>query len=200
MVLLDKLCANMTGIIKDNVKSIDDKKAEIINYGLYLWITDLIKLTVILLAACFLGILKNTIIFLISFGVLRTFAGGSHARTFWGCLLTNSFITFCIVYLSLSLSFISPLLIFTFIAPFCTLIIYLYAPADHENKPVVSKKQRKRLKIAAYSVLFAEYMTAVFINQNTVSNTIILSTFSVCIGLLPITYKIMGNRHGIDYK
>jgi len=35
MPLLKKLCENITNVIKERVKDIDDEKAEIINYGLY---------------------------------------------------------------------------------------------------------------------------------------------------------------------
>lgn len=196
MVLLSKLCDNITNTIKDRVKDIDDNKAEIINYGLYLWLSDIIKLTLILSAAYFLGVIKLTIVFIICYSLLRVFAGGSHAKTFWGCLITNSVIIFGSVYLSLIPLPINPVVLVMLVMPFCSLTLYLYAPADHENKPIVSKKQRKRLKISAYIVLFIEYLISISIPENTVSNTIILSTFFVCLGMLPFTYKIMGSRHG----
>ncbi|HOM02448.1 MAG TPA: accessory gene regulator AgrB [Acetivibrio sp.] len=196
MPLLKKLCENITNAIKKRVKDVDNDKAEVINYGLYLWITDIIKLTLIFTIACLLGILRLTIVFLVCFGLLRVFAGGSHAKTFWGCLFTNSAITFGSVYLSLLLSSIKPIILAMFVMPFCAVILYLYAPADHENKPVVSKKQKKKLKIAAYIALVVEYLISLSITQNTFSNVIILSTLFVCLGILPVTYRIMGARHG----
>jgi len=45
-------------------------------------------------------------------------------------------------------------------------------------------------------VLIAEYLISLSITQNTFSNVIILSTLFVCLGMLPVTYKIMGARHG----
>jgi len=56
MPLLKKLCENITNVIKERVKDIDDEKAEIINYGLYLWIADIIKLAIIFTAACLLRV------------------------------------------------------------------------------------------------------------------------------------------------
>jgi len=109
MPLLKKLCENITNVIKERVKDIDDEKAEIINYGLYLWIADIIKLAIIFTAACLLRVFKLAVVFVVCFGLLRIFAGGSHAKTFWGCLLTNSAITFGSVYLSLLLSSIKPI-------------------------------------------------------------------------------------------
>ncbi|ADU74015.1 accessory gene regulator B [Acetivibrio thermocellus AD2] len=196
MPLLKKLCENITNVIKERVKDIDDEKAEIINYGLYLWIADIIKLAIIFTAACLLRVFKLAVVFVVCFGLLRVFAGGSHAKTFWGCLLTNSAITFGSVYLSLLLSSIKPIFLFMLVMPFCAVVLYLYAPADHENKPVVSKKQKRKLKIVAYMVLIAEYLISLSITQNTFSNVIILSTLFVCLGMLPVTYKIMGARHG----
>lgn len=192
MSLLHKLCSNLTDAIKTKVKSVDEGKTEIIHYGLYLWITDTIKLAMILITAYFLNILTETVIFLISFGLLRTFAGGAHAKTFMSCLILNSLITFGTVYLSIWLSFINPIIICMAIMPFCTLAVYFYAPSDHENKPVTSKKQRKRLKTIAYIILFSELSLSILFNQSLIA----FSIFAVCLGILPITYKIMGNRYG----
>lgn len=191
-VLLHKLCNKITNAIKANVNDIDERKVEIIHYGLYLWITDIIKLTLILLTAYYLKIFTLTIVFLISFGVLRTFTGGSHAKTFLGCLISSNLIAFGTVYLSIWLSFINPMIICVVIMPLCTVIVYLFAPADHENKPVTSKKQRKRLKTIAYMILFTEFLLSILFKQS----LIMYSVFMVCIGILPTTYKIMNNRHG----
>jgi accessory gene regulator B len=191
--LLNKLCSNITNTIKANLKSIDGQKAEIINYGLYLWITDIIKLIAILSTAYFLKIFIQTIIFLISFGILRTFTGGSHAKTFFGCLISYALITFGTVYLSIWLSsFINPLIIYMILIPFCTLVVYFLVPSDHENKPVTSKKQRKRLKIISYIILFTEFLASILFDEILIA----FSIFMVCLGILPITYKLMGNRYG----
>lgn len=195
MSLLHKLCSNITGAIKANVKDIDNQKAEIIHYGLYLWITDIIKLTLVLITAYFLNVFTQTVIFLISFGVLRTFTGGSHAKNFLSCLILNSLITFGTVYLSIWLSFINQTVIYMILIPFCTLTVYIFAPSDHENKPVTSKKQRRRLKIISYTILFTEFLASILFNQTLIA----LSIFMVCLGMLPITYKVMGNRYGNGY-
>jgi len=55
--------------------------------------------------------------------------------------------------------------LFMLVMPFCAVVLYLYAPADHENKPVVSKKQKRKLKIVAYMVLIAEYLISLSITQ-----------------------------------
>jgi len=60
-----------------------------------------------------------------------------------GCLLTNSAITFGSVYLSLLLSSIKPIFLFMLVMPFCAVVLYLYAPADHENKLWLVKNKKE---------------------------------------------------------
>ncbi|MFZ5988703.1 MAG: accessory gene regulator ArgB-like protein [Bacillota bacterium] len=200
MTHLQRLCSNITNTIRLRIKSIDQEKAEIINYGLYLWVTDVIKLAITLSLAYILGVLGFTLITLISFGVLRTFSGGAHAKTFLGCLSTNSIITFSIVYSSLLLSYLDPMIPGSILLPVCFLIIYLYAPADHENKPVVSKKQRQRFRILAYIILLLEYIIALAFTHQPISNILIIAPFAASLLMLPAAYKLTGSRHSDSFK
>jgi len=195
MTILEKSCSKLSCLIKEKVVGIDNEKMEIINYGLYLIITDNIKTLITLVIAYFLGVFKYVVLTMICIAVLRVNSGGVHAKTFFGCLIANNIIIYSITYLSIYLHNINKIVITAILLPICLLILYLYAPSDHENKPVVSKKQIKRLRVTSFSVLFGEYLIAYLFFSQSISNIIMFSTFSVAIAMMPITYKITKNKH-----
>ena len=195
MTLIENICKRIINAIKKNTKDIDQEKLEIIYYGLYIFFSDILKTAIILSIAFILGITSYVIVFLIFFGVFRGFAGGVHSKTWLGCLVTNSLITYSIVYLSMFLSFASPIVISFAILPLTLSIVYFYAPADHENKPVVSKKHRRKLKLISYFILILENITSMFFLSQPYSNILVLGNLAVVLSMLPITYKITRNRH-----
>lgn len=202
MNLLYKFSDALSQSIKSNVKGIDEVKLEVINYGLYLFMSDTIKVGIILITANIFGVLLPTVITLLCLGLLRTFAGGVHIKTWLGCLLTNSAITFIIVYISISLSFLPPLKICSIFAPISFIVFYRYAPSEHENKPIVSYRQRRRLRIISLTLLLLECIIAALLEQP-YSNIILFSATATSISMLPVTYKITANRHtalGTDKK
>lgn len=190
--MVEAISNKLTNLIKMNISDINDEKAEIINYGIQSMISEIYKTIIILFAAWIFGILKLILIAIAAFGIYRTFAGGAHARTQTVCLISNSLVFFSIVgiskYLNInSVYFLVPILMFNI------LIIYFYAPADVEEKPILSKKLRHSLKIKSYIVMFSIFIAATFmISNQVISNILIISTFYESLTLLPISYKIMG--------
>lgn len=194
MNLIFKFSNVLSQSIKSNVKGIDEVKLEVINYGLYLFMSDTIKVGIMLIIAKISGVLFPTVITLLCFGFLRTFAGGVHARTWLGCLLTNCAITFIIVHISINLSFLPSMLICSIVAPISFIIFYRYAPSEHENKPIVSNRQRRKLRIISLTLLLLECIIAAVLEQP-YSNIILFSAMATSIFMLPVSYKITANRH-----
>ncbi|NLD50375.1 MAG: accessory gene regulator B family protein [Clostridiaceae bacterium] len=202
MNFLYRFSSALSQSIKSNVKGIDEDRLEVINYGLYLFMSDTIKVGIILFIAISQGILLPAVITLLSLGILRTFAGGVHSKTWLGCLSVNCIITFGIVYFSISLSFLQPLLICAVLAPVSFIIFYRYAPSDHENKPIMSNRQRRRLRITSFTLLILQSIIASALAQP-YSNIIMFSTIATSISMLPVIYKITANHHstfGTDEK
>jgi|LSQX01.1.fsa_nt_gb accessory gene regulator B len=196
MFILEKLINFMLISIRNNVNGMNDEKLEVIYYGLYLFLSDIIKISVILFVAFVQGLFMHVIITLSCLGILRTFAGGIHSKTWLGCFVANCLITFGTVYLAIFLSFIKPILICLLVMPVCFAIIHIYAPSDHENKPVVSIRQRKRLKLTSNIILILEFIIASFLVGQPYSNIIIFTALATSLLMLPIAYKITDNHHG----
>jgi len=197
--MVDALSNKLTLMIKMNVKDVDNEKAEIINYGLKCFISSISKCIVIVLLSYFLGILDLVIISMISFCFYRTFAGGAHAKTHIACLLSSSAIFISSVYIAMYTSFYfgktSKIYLLIFIINL--IIIYLYAPADVKQKPILNKNFRKRMRVCSFlSMSLIIIFALAVINNNLISNLIVLTTLFQGITMLPIFYKILGCEYG----
>lgn len=190
--MVDAFCDRLTNLIKNNLPDINDEKAEIINFGIKSIVSSTSKIFVILLLAYLLGVLNYAIITIVGFGIYRMFAHGAHASKHITCLLASSLMVFSNVYLSrLQLPYVE--VVYLFIYLFNCMVIYLYAPADVEEKPILSVKIRKRLKKQSFLVMTGIFVVGLWvIKDEIITNVLVFSTFFETLTLLPITYKIMG--------
>ena len=86
-IVVDKLM----NLIKENGQYDDIKLAEI-RYGLEGLYLTFSKLIVIFLLAYLLGIIKEVIIFLIIYNIIRATSFGLHATKSWICLISSTII------------------------------------------------------------------------------------------------------------
>ena len=78
------------------------------------------------------------------------------------------------------------------------IMIHLYAPADTENIPILSKKERKQKKILSYIFLSIALLVACVIVNNEISNILILGHFIQSLMITRIAYKLTRNKYGYE--
>ena len=165
----------------------DEEKIAIIKYGLesiYILIT---KLIAILTVSYFLGLLKETLIFLLFYNIIRTPSFGLHATKSWICLVS-----------SLLIFILLPLLCKLIIIPFplkitlgliSILFIFKNAPADTYKRPIISKKRRLFFKIISTVIAFTMIIFALFIENQFLANSLIFSIILQCFMISPTVYN-----------
>ena len=81
---------------------------------------------------------------------------------------------------------------------FSIFIITKYAPADTENIPILSKKERKSKKIKAYISLLV--LTAIILvsPNKQISYMLVYGMFLQNLTVLPISYKLTNNKYGYE--
>ena len=177
----------MMNLIENNGQYSDEKLAEI-KYGLEGLYLTLSKLVVIILIAYLFGILKEVLIFLIIYNIIRTTSFGLHATKSWICLLSSTiiFIGFPIIckYISIdnNLKLIIGLILILF--------IYKKAPADTYKRPIVSKNRRLFFKYLSTFIAIAFVYCSILISNNFISNCFILSLLVQSLMVSPTVYKI----------
>ena len=75
-------------------------------------------------------------------------------------------------------------------------MITLYAPADTENLPIISIKERKRKKSLSYVFLVLMPISSLFINNNSISNILIFGALVQTLFITRLAYKITNNKYG----
>ena len=199
--MIDKLCDFITNKIKENVENIDEEKELVIDFGVRLIFGEMPKIFILFIIGFLLGIGWYTLALFILLAPYRSFTGGFHLKTHLGCMITTTALYIGPVllakYLKLEQSYILYILT-ALVATFSIFIISKYAPADTENIPILSKKERKSKKIKSYIWLFILLTIITFYKNNIVSYMLIYGIFLQNLTVLPISYKLTNNKHGYE--
>ncbi len=78
------------------------------------------------------------------------------------------------------------------------IMVHLYAPADTENVPILSKRERKQKKILSYIFLSTALLVAYFIPNNEIANILILGYFVQSILITRLAYILTKNKYGFE--
>ncbi len=168
----------------------NEEKLDEIAYGLeaiYLMIT---KIIVLFGLAFILGIVKEFVLLLIFYNIIRTNAFGIHASKSIYCLLSSSLLFIGGAYLCMNI--VIPLELMVMIAIVCIVCLFRYAPADTYKRPIVNKKKRKRFKIFSLLSGIVYLVLIVVLNNYSIVNYIFIGLVEAVIMILPFTYKIFG--------
>ncbi|NYB74130.1 accessory gene regulator B family protein [Sedimentibacter hydroxybenzoicus DSM 7310] len=176
--------------IKKN-KDMNTYDEEVLRYGIQIYYFNISKLLILLAVSIILDIFAETSIVFLLIAVLKRFSYGFHADTFFSCILITFINIFGIVYLSkFSLNPLSK----TIIAIISIILFTLYAPADTEERPLVNKKKRLKLKVQSIftSVL---YFVLSFFTDEQLSNMLILSLIFIGFNTSPVLYILFKKEY-----
>lgn len=147
-------------------------------YGLTEGITIIENIIITLLIGYVYGNMIQTIIFLLSYIPLRSYAGGYHAKTEKRCFIYSILMILAIeIYFSYSFQ-ISYAVIFLAIS-MSVLLIMVYSPIESESK-LLSITEKKFCKQRVYSILALEYiiiLLCMFFKQNSFISGIAAALF-----------------------
>lgn len=198
--MVDKICDYLTNKIKNKMPEIDDERAEVINYGIHLIVGEIPKTFIFIAIAAIFGVLKEFFITMLVIFPYRAFSGGFHLKTHLGCILGTS-LMYCgipllskYIIISTDIKYILTALVWIFGIIMCK----LYAPADTENVPVLRKKDRRIKQILSYIILTITLGIGLVINNNIVSNIVILGMFMQSITITKMAYRLTNNKYGYE--
>lgn len=196
--MIEKICNFLLTKIRKEMPDIDDERAEIINYGLQLTIGEIPKIFIMIAIAFLLGVGELSILSFLVILPYRMFSGGFHMKTHIGCIVCttlmysgNSFFSKFFV-LPQDVKLVVTLLIWIF----GLVMITLYAPADTENVPILSKKERKKQKVLSYITFTTILAISLFIKDPIFSNICVYGMFFQTLCITRLAYKLTNNKFG----
>lgn len=129
-ILLDKV---MDFIIHN--RKIDDEEAEIVRYGLEIAVLKITFFAAALVISLLMNSFWQFIIFISLFSVLRSYAGGYHAKTRIRCFIQSMLlIVAAIIIMNITQKFTYIIVPLSVIALAASIIIWRIAPVDSKNK------------------------------------------------------------------
>ena len=198
--MIDNICTFLTNKIRKEMPEIDDERAEVINYGLQNIVGEIPKTFLLFIIAFLLGIFKEVLFMFIVLIPYRGASGGFHLKTHLGCILGTAIFYCGVVFLSKNIVLvgITKYLLIGIIWIFGMIMIKLYAPADTENVPILSKKDRNKKRIISYITYSIGLIVAIFIQNNVISNILIFGNLVQTLTITKFAYRLTNNKYGYE--
>ena len=174
--------------IASNQDNLNEEEKEKLAYGLEGLYMNITKLFVIFLIAFLLGFIKEFIIALILFNIIRFPGFGFHASKSIVCLITSTLLILGLPYLFTSIEVSLNIKIILCIVSVITFIIW--APADTWKRPLTNKKKRVLRKVAACSLAVLYSVLIIVFNGMEISNLLMAALLIETILISPIMYLI----------
>lgn len=117
---------------------------ELYEYAIYILLSSAFHIATVIVLGLVFNLLTESLVFYLSFIVIRKFAGGYHAKTPVRCYLFSFASNIIILCLVKWLSSINTLFIFIFIIfeLLCVVLILLISPLDTENNPLTGQEKK----------------------------------------------------------
>ncbi len=199
--MIDKFCEYLIQKIRKQMPEIDDERAEAILYGIQLIIGEIPKIFLMFALGIILGLWWQTLLAFFLILPYKACSGGFHLKTHLGCFICTN-IVYCGNAL-ISTIFNFPSEMYKYITAiaiwiFGVIMVSIYAPADTENLPILTKKERKIKKILSYIFLTINMIVVIFIKNNIIANILIFGTIIQTISITRIAYNITKNKYGYE--
>jgi accessory gene regulator B len=190
--LAERIAFKLATTINKNAKT-DNLHFVKMKYGLEVLVINFSKILLILMIAEVLGILTGTLLIMLSFASIRRYAFGIHAKSSISCTIITCLCFFIGGYIPNFLTITNDEVLLMFLITIS--LLYLYAPADTEARPLVGKKLRNRLKIKVVLLGFILMILAFNINDSALKFFISYGALCESITITPIIYKLFGRGY-----
>ena len=190
--MIEKICDIILKKMKKEMPDITEEQGEAILYGLQLLMGEAPKMILLFAISFVFGFGLEMIFAYFAIMPYRTASGGFHLHTHLGCILGSIIFYYGNVILSrfLVLGILEKYILVALSLIFGILMVSLYAPADTENVPIISKKERKTKKILSYITLIITLGASLIIQNQVYSNILIIGSIIQSISISRIAYKI----------
>ena len=172
--------------IASNQKDLNQEDKEKLAYGLEGLYMTITKLVIIFLIAFLLGFIKEFIITLIFFNIVRFPGFGFHASKSIVCLISSSLLILGLPYLFTNIEVSLTIKIILCIVSVITFIIC--APADTQKRPLTNKRKRIIRKVVASSLAVIYSVLIIVFNGYEISNLLMAALLIETILISPIMY------------
>ncbi len=198
--MIEKLCGLILKKMRKKMPEITDEKGEIILYGLQLIMGEAPKMILLFVISFIFGFGLEMLFVYFAIMPYRTVSGGFHLHTHLGCIIGSVLFYYGNIMLSnlLVLDNIEKYILVALSLIFGILMVSIYAPADTENVPIISKKERKTKKILSYITLVLTLAASLIIQNQVYANILIIGTIIQTLSITRLAYRLTKNKYGYE--
>lgn len=172
----------------------DNIKLQEIKYGLETIYLTIVKTIIFILLAILLKTIKELLLFMLFYGIIRLTGFGVHAKKSLHCWI-SSILIFVIIPILIKYVTLNNYVIYI-ISIISIIILVIYAPADTPKRPLINKKKRIIYKVLTTLISLGYLITIVLIKNKIIINTLLYSLLLECFLVTPFMYKLFG----VSYK
>lgn len=198
--MIEKISQKITTyLLKDTIA--DEERKEVLLFGVTRIVEDIPKTIGIILIGIVLNILKEMLIVTAVIALYKSFVGGVHAKTNFGCFLSSVVFYLATIYCSKFIVLQNEMYILSLILNyiFALYCIWVYVPADVPEIPKIDSKLRKRTKIKAVIMLNVIYLIALLVIKDRITQSLVMfSIFSINLMTTRTMYRLFKNEYGYE--
>lgn len=190
--MISYLSRCMVGILLKN-KIIQEYQIKIYIYGFEVFISSCITFLITILSGVILNCVLASLVYFITFAVLRQICGGYHAKSYLSCnilfMISTIFVLLFFRYIPI-VAFEIPHYIFITLWVMC---VFAYAPIENENKPLNNHQKALFRKISRFLCIILTLISCLFYILKT-PYAILFDTTLLVISLAILVVGVNGKR------
>lgn len=167
----------VTTLVTASHQTIDDEQQEVYLYGMECFLNTGITVFLLFIWGVFLDTLLETIIWIISFSLLRKYSGGYHAHSQLSCIVSSTLLGISNTF---ALNFFNP--DFCLLFPIFVLAIFVFiflVPIISPTKPLSPLLAYRNKKIALFLIILYFFLSLIL--PPSIGITITHATITTCI-------------------
>lgn len=178
-------------------KELSEEEKEKLEYGLEGLYMTITKLVIIFLIALLLGFIREFLITLIFFNIIRFPGFGFHASKSIVCLISSTLLILGLPYIFITFKINLTIKVILCVISIITFIIC--APADTWKRPLTNKKKRTLRKVAACTLAVLYSVLIILCYGMEISNLLMAALLIETVLISPIMYLIFNEPYR-NYK
>ncbi|WP_205692830.1 accessory gene regulator ArgB-like protein, partial [Lacrimispora amygdalina] len=186
-IIMEHLANALTDKLID-WKIINSEDRDLYAYGFWQGGIYIFNYASVFLIGLLFGMLWQSVVFILSYGLIRPVAGGYHARTQRNCYLFS--VLLIVIVLSMLKWFPLSSIVCILVLLFSGSVIFILAPVEDENKPLDETEQmvyrhRSRIVLSVLSALTLLFLvTGLVPIANNITLSLLVSAIMLILGII----------------
>ncbi len=174
--------------------AITEEDRSLYEYAICSLILTISPLIIVITGGCIMALVKESILFILPFMVIRKYSGGLHLKHAWACLLSSCIVLCLCIYVTARIpcnGIVSLLMLAAVIS------LGIFSPVDSENRQLDSQEKKKYKKITIWIAMafFSIYVLLLLLRLDYYAKWIAAGLILPAISQIPVALKRISGKY-----